>query len=126
MASPSRLHRLHRFFRHEEEDSLAYECEWNVAAGALEQDQRLYRVFYKSSTIEITDEITIRVKAPEGLKDFFAFLVGIGERTDIDPKFQQACADLLREDPWLCMFVFTNPTDIPPRPDIASVSDVST
>ncbi len=97
-----------------------------MAAGALEQDQRLYRVLYKSSMIQIEDEITIHVKAPEGLKDFFAFLVGIGERTDVDPKFQQACADLLREDPWLCMFVFTNPTDIPPRPDIASVSDAST
>ncbi len=123
MASPSKLHRLHRFFRHED-DGTAYGCYWNVAAGALEKRQRLYRVLYKSSTITITDEITVDVKAPEALKDFFMLLTGIRNRTDVDPAFQQACADLLTEDPWLSMFAFSS-TNIRPQHDIETADAVS-
>ncbi len=122
MASPSKLHRLHRFFRHEE-DGTAYGCYWNVAAGALEKRQRLYRVLYKSSAITIEDEITVDVKAPEGLKDFFMLLTGILARTDVDPAFTQACADLLNEDPWLSMFAFS--TDSHPQHDTATADAVS-
>ncbi len=108
MASPSKLHRLHRFFRHED-DGTTYGCYWNVAAGALEQHQRLYRVIYKSSTIDITDEITIDVKKPELLKDYFWLLAKILQRTDLDPKFKEAVSDLLSEDPWLSMFDIVAP-----------------
>lgn len=103
MSSPSKLHRLHRFFRHEE-DGTPHGCYWNVAASTLEHQQRLYRIIYKSSTVDITDEITICVKKPESLKDYFWLIVGILKRTDMDPKFQEACSDLLAEDPWLSMF----------------------
>ncbi len=109
MASPSKLHRLHRFFRHEEDGS-KYACFWNVAAGALEKRQRLYRVFYESSTVKIQDEITINVKAPEVLKDFFFFLRQLLVRSELDPAFQQACRDLLTEDPWLSMFTLSAPS----------------
>ena len=119
--SPSKLHRLHRFFRHEEDGT--HGCYWNVAAGALEKRQRLYRVLYKSSTVSIQDEITIDVKAPEGLKDFFVLLVGITERTDVDPAFQRACGDLLREDPWLSMFQWS--TNTLPQHDTGSADAVS-
>lgn len=120
MASPSKLHRLHRFFRHEEDSTHGY---WNVAAGALEKRQRLYRVLYKSSTVSIQDEITIDVKVPEGLKDFFVLLVGIAERSDLDPAFQRACSDLLCEDPWLSMFQWS--TSSLPRPDTGGSDGVS-
>lgn len=117
---PSALHRLHRFFRHEEDD--AHGC-WNVAAGTLEKRQRLYRVFYQSSTVSIQDEITIDVKAPEGLKDFFTLLVDITGRTGLDPAFQQACADLLHEDPWLSMFEWSTNNLL--RPDTGCDDAVS-
>jgi hypothetical protein len=128
MTSPSKLHRLHRFFRHE--DGTTYECYWNVAAGAIEQYQRLYRVLYKSSTIEITDEITIDVKKPELLKDYFWLLTKLLYRTDLDPKFQEACSDLLAEDPWLSMFdiassTTTTTTDSPQQPDMLMHAVVS-
>ncbi len=116
MASPSKLHTLHRFFRHED-DGTAYGCYWNVAAGTIEQRRRLYRVLYKSNTIDITDEITIDAKKPELLKDYFWLLAKILQRTDLDPKFKEAVSDLLAEDPWLSMFDIVAPTSSLQQPD---------
>ncbi len=103
MASPSKLDRLYRFHRHEEDGS-TWGCYWNVAAGSLEKRQRLYRIVYKSAKVNIVDEITIDVKAPEDLKDFFIGLLEILRREDVDPVFQKACADVMIEDPWLSLF----------------------
>jgi hypothetical protein len=105
MASPSKLDQLYRFFRHEDDGSI-WGCYWNVAAGALEEHQRLYRIVYKSNTVAIQDEITIHIKKPEQLKDYFIGLLEILKRQDIDPAFQKACTDVLIEDPWLSMFSF--------------------
>jgi hypothetical protein len=105
MASPSKLDRLYRFFRHEEDGS-RWGCYWNVSAGSLEKRQRLYRILYKTSDISLQDEITIDVKKPEDLKDFFVGLLEILQREDIDPAFQKACADVMIEDPWLSLFSF--------------------
>jgi hypothetical protein len=105
MASPSKLDRLYRFFRHEEDGS-SWGCYWNVSAGSLEKRQRLYRILYKSSTVSLQDEITIDVKRPEDLKDFFVGLLELLQRRDLDPAFQSACADVMAEDPWLSLFSF--------------------
>lgn len=96
---------------------------WNVAAGGLEKRQRLYRVLYKSSTVSIQDEITIDVKAPEGLRDLFVLLGEITERSGLDPAFQRACADLLYEDPWLSMFQLSTNTRL--QPDTGCADAVS-
>jgi hypothetical protein len=111
MSSPSKLDRLYRFFRHEEDGS-AWGCYWNVAAGSLEKRQRLYRVVYKSAAVNIVDEIAIDVKTPEALKDFFVLLLEILKRTDVDPDFQKACADVMIEDPWLSLFSFTETSPV--------------
>ena len=103
MTSPSKLDRLYRFFRHEEDGS-KWGCYWNVAAGSLEKRQRLYRILYKSATVSIVDEITMDVKSPEALKDYFIGLLEILKREDVDPAFQKACADVMIEDPWLSLF----------------------
>ena len=103
--SPSKLDRLYRFHRHEEDGS-TWGCYWNVAAGSLEKRQRLYRIVYKSNTVNLQDEITIDVKKPEDLKDFFVQLLEILQRKDMDPVFQKACADVMIEDPWLSLFSF--------------------
>jgi hypothetical protein len=98
-----------------------------VAAGALEKRQRLYRVMYESSTTKIQDEITIDVKVPEGLKDFYFFLRQLLVRTELDPAFQQACRDLLLEDPWLSLFTLSPPqiTNSHQQPDTETADAVS-
>jgi len=123
MASPSKLHRLHRFFRHESYGSV-HTCYWNIAAGALEKRQRLYRILYKGPTATIDDEITIDVHSPAALKEFFLLLTGICNRMDLDPSFKQACSDLLIEDPWLSMFVFSSSTNSRLQHDTLIADDV--
>ena len=106
------LHSLWRFFRHDDGTSQSY---WNVAAGALEQNQRLYRVFYSSLTVRIEEECTIDITRTDScFHQFAAFLVAL---RDLDPAFLQAVSDLLAEDPWL--------TRIRPQPDTATGDAVS-
>lgn len=116
MASPSKLDRLHRFFRHEEEAN--HTCSWNVSAGSLERRQRLYRIFYESPDYCTQQEITIDVKKPELLKEYFLYIVGILKQPAVDPDFLKACKDLLAEDPCLSMFQLSPPTNIHQLPYI--------
>ncbi len=99
---PTQLHQLHRFFRHDQ--GRATGCEWNIAAGALEKQQRLYRILYRSATVHIEDELTINVGRPGPLKDFFLLLARVIGHTDLDGGFRDACLDLLTEDPWLAPY----------------------
>ena len=110
------LHHLWRFFRHDEGTSQSY---WNVASGALEQTQRLYRVLYVSSTLRIDEECTIDVaqKDHPHLQQFAHFLLKLP--CDLDALFLQAVSDLLAEDPWLQLI------NIHPPPDTESGAAVS-
>ncbi len=92
-----------------------------MAAGSLEKHQRLYRVHYACVAVEIKDEITIDVERPAPLRAFFDLLQGFLERTDLQPKFQEACMDLLIEDPWLSVWTFTN---IRPASETYAYADV--
>ena len=105
----SKLDRLYRFHRHDTDGDVTG-CSWNLAAGSLEKRQRLYRVHYtcQKGGLEIKDELTIDVKKPEPLRAFFDLLHGVLGRTDLHPRFQEACVDLLVEDPWLSAWTFTN------------------
>lgn len=102
----SNLDRLYRFFRHDDEENDAWaRCSWNVAAGALEQTNRLYRILYIDPAINlhIEDEITIDTTQPTRLFGFLQFLQSLQVKKDLDPAFLLACADLLAEDPWLSL-----------------------
>jgi hypothetical protein len=107
--SPTTLDLLHRFFRHEEEDSI-YKCVWNVAAGALEKRLRLYRIYYKSDEYSVDKELTVDVKYPDALKEVFMLIAELQE-LPLDPYFRHACLDLIIEDPWLSVYlpVYKNP-----------------
>lgn len=77
---------------------------WQVSAGSLDEKKRLYRIFYKpvEAVAPLLDlEISIRMKKPEGLKDFVEVVLGALDNTDLDVGFRETCRRLLVLDPWL-------------------------
>jgi hypothetical protein len=99
--TPTLLDTLFRFHKHDDPESTP-RCNWNVSAGSIDGQNRLYRIVYSEDKITYEEEVQIPFHNYKKLLiKFYLILEKVMGDKELCLEFRNACRDLMHEDPWL-------------------------